>query len=314
MARQIAYQLTGLVAALLVASALVYVLTVSLPGDPTLALFRAQYGMEATPDPAILAQIRQDAGFDRPLPVQYVEWLNRVVQGDFGRSHVTQQPAWSLVMDRIGVTLLLSFGGVALALAAGLGAAFLAVRSRPLYEPTSALAQTFYTIPDYLLAVLGMLVFAVVLGWLPVAGWGSVRAAVLPLLVVASGPWAVFTRLTITGLQEGLRSDWAWTARAKGLSEAVIVRRHAMPSALTPVVNIAGLTLGAALSSTLIVEVIFAIPGAGRLLFDAIAARDIPVVQAALMVQVTIAVVANRLADLLVIQLDPVLRSAERER
>src|SRR5690606_40551383 len=131
-----------------------------------------------------------------------------------------------------------------------------AVRWRRLRDPAVAVTQSFYTMPDYLLAVLGILIFAVALGWLPVAGWGSPRAAVLPLAIVAAGPWALFTRLTMTGLEEGLRADWAQTARAKGLSEAVIIRRHAMPHALVPVVSLAGLTLGSAISSSLIVEVI----------------------------------------------------------
>lgn len=314
MTGRLAAQLLGLLAALILASALVYVLTVSLPGDPARAVFRAQYGPDANPDPAVLQAIREEAGFDQPLPLQYLHWLTDAVRGDFGRSYTTQQPAGALVLDRLGVTLVLSFGGLGIALALSLPAAAAAVRWRRAHGATVALTQSLYTVPDYLLAVLGVLVFAVVLGWLPVAGWGEPQAAVIPLLVVAVGPWALFTRLTITGLEEGLRSDWAQTARAKGLSDAAVIRRHAMPHAVIPVVNILGLSLGSALSSTLIVEVIFAIPGAGRLLFDGIAARDLPVVQAGLMVQVTLAVVANRVADIAVLWLDPVLRSSERTR
>src|SRR5690606_30034098 len=169
MTGRLAAQLLGLVAALLLASALVYVLTVSLPGDPARALFRAQYGADATPDPAALARIREEAGFDQPLLAQYGAWLGDAVTGDFGRSYTTQQPAWSLVMDRLDVTLILALGGLGLALALSLPSAAAAVRWRRLHEPTAALAQSFYTVPDYLLAVLGILVFAVGLGWLPVA-------------------------------------------------------------------------------------------------------------------------------------------------
>lgn len=314
MARRLASHLIALAVALVAASAFVYVLTVQLPGDPALAVFRAQYGTEMNPEPAILERIRREAGFSDPLPVQYVRWLGGALRGDFGRSYITQQDAWSLVTDRLGVTLMLSFGGVLLGFGAAVAAAVTATQWRRLHGPMTNVAQTFQTTPDYLLAALGILLFAVALGWVPVSGWGSLRQAIVPLLVVASGPWAAFTRLMITGLDEGMRSDWARTARAKGLRDSTIVRRHALPHAMGPSINLAGLAVGAAISSTLVVEVIFAIPGAGRLLFDAIAARDLPVVQAALTVQVVIAVTANRVADFLVVQLDPVLRTAERAR
>jgi peptide/nickel transport system permease protein len=313
-ARRLAAQFFALAVALVAASAFVYVLTVQLPGDPALAVFRAQFGTEMNPEPAILERIREEAGFDDPLPVQYGRWLGRALTGDFGRSYITRQDAWGLVSDRLGVTLVLAFGGVLLGFAAAVGAALTAVQWRRVHGPMTNLAQTFQTTPDYLLAALGILLFAVALGWVPVTGWGSPQQAIVPLLVVASGPWAAFTRLMITGLDEGMRSDWARTARAKGLRESTIIRRHALPHALGPSINVAGLAVGAAISSTLVVEVIFAIPGAGRLLFDAIAARDLPVVQAALTVQVVIAVTANRIADILVVQLDPVLRTSERAR
>ena len=301
-------RLPAFVLTLLLASFLVYVVTVRLPGDPALALFRARYGDAVTPVPEQVEAIRREAGFDRPLPLQYGRWLGAALRGDFGRSYTLKRQVMPMLLERLPVTLVLSAGSVALALLLSIPLAVVAGRWRVPRRIVFTLTQGGISVPEYFLALVLVLVFAVRLRVFPVAGWGSVPAAVLPLATLAAYPCAVFTRLILTGVDENLRTDWARTARAKGLSENVLRFRHILPHALLPVVSLVGVAMSGALSSALVAEVIFAIPGVSRLLFDAIQHRDIPVVQACLVVQVSLAVLANTLADLSLRQLNPMLK------
>lgn len=308
MAQAVLVRVLGFGVTLLVASFLVYAITVKLPGDPALALFRARYGDAAPPVPEQIAAIRSEAGFDKPIVVQYGRWLGRVLHGDLGRSYAHRRPVWPDLRDRLPVTLTLSAGAIVAALLLAAPLAVLGGRWPVAGRAVLGVTQLGISTPDYVLALVLVLVFAVRLGALPVAGWGSVTAAILPVATLAMYPTAMFTRLIMTGMEENSRTDWARTARAKGLSETRTRFRHILPHALLPVVSLTGVAMSGALSSALIAEVIFAIPGVSRMLYEAIGQRDIPVVQACLVVQVTLAVLANTLADVGLRALNPTLR------
>lgn len=312
MAGRLVAALPGFLLTLVVASFLVYTLTVRLPGDPALALFRARFGENVPADPTQLEAIRREAGFDQPMPVQYGRWLLSALRGDLGSSYTLRRPVLPMLLQRLPTTLALSIGAVVLALAVAVPLAVVAGRWALPRRLVFALTQGGISMPDYFLAIVLMLVFAVRLRLLPVAGWGSPAAAVLPLLTLAAYPCALFTRLVMSGVDEYLRADWARTARAKGLSESRLRFRHVLPHALLPVVSLTGVAMSGALSSALIAEVVFAIPGVSRMLFEGIQHRDIPVVQACLLVQVSLAVVANALAEQGLRLLNPTLRTAAR--
>lgn len=312
MAGRLVAFLPGFLGTLLIASFLVYVLTVRLPGDPALALFRARFGENAPAGSEQLEAIRREAGFDQPLPVQYGRWLLDILRGDFGTSYTLRRPVLPMLAERLHTTLALSIGAIVVAVALSVPLAVVAGRWPPLRQLAFALTQGGVSLPDYFLALVLMLVFAVRLRVLPVAGWESPAAVVLPVATLAAYPCALFTRLIMTGVDEHLRADWARTARAKGLSEARLRFRHVLPHALFPVVSLIGVAMSGALSSALIAEVVFAIPGVSRMLYEGIQHRDIPVVQACLLVQVSLAVAANALADVSLRYLNPTLRAADR--
>ena len=297
-----------LVATLLVASFLIYALTVLAPGDPALALFRARYGEQAPPIAEQIEEIRREAGFDRPLVEQYATWLGRAVRGDLGVSFTSRRPVAPAVAERLPTTLILAFGTLALAAALCVPAGVFAARRRWTTTLMLAVTQLGISLPDYFVALMLVLVFAVGLGALPAAGWGTPAAFVLPALVLGLGPWASFTRLMLAGIDEAMRSDWVRTGTAKGLSERVLLLRHALPHASLPIVNRFGVNASEALATGLVVEVIFAIPGLGRLLYDAVTERDIPTVQACLLIQVTLAVLATSTADAALRWLNPLTR------
>lgn len=310
MKRTVAVEITAIVLTAVAATFIAYALTLRMPGDPALAIWRAQHG-EAPPDPAKLEEIREEAGFDDPLVVQYGRWLRDAVRGDMGESYVTGRAVFPQLMERLPTTLLLAFGSLGLGLVAAIPMGILAVRSRWLNRAMLFVTQLGLSIPDYFLALLLVIFLGLWLNLVPVAGWGSPRAAIVPVVTLAAYPWALFARMVAQGIAEHGASDWARTARAKGLREQTILLRHLLPHSLPPVFGLLGILAGGALSASLIVEVIFAIPGAGRLLFDAVAQRDIPMVQAGLVVQVAIAVTCGRLADLATRAVNPTLRRSE---
>ena len=293
---------------LLLASFLVYALTVVVPGDPALAVFRARFGDAAPPLAEQIEAIRREARFDRPLVEQYAVWLAGAVTGDLGQSFTRKRPVWSLVAERLPVTLTLTLGALLLALVLAIPAGIVFARQGWWTRAGLGATQLGISTPDYFLALVLMLVLAVHLRLFPVAGWGTPAAFVLPAATLAFRPWSTFTRLIMAGLDQAMRSDWARTGRAKGLDERTLLLRHALPHTLLPVVALVGVAASGALGAGLVAEVIFAIPGLGRLLYEAIGERDIPLIQGCLLVQVSLAVTANAAADAAMRWLNPTLR------
>jgi peptide/nickel transport system permease protein len=295
-----------------VVSVVVFSLIHLTPGDPVSIMLREEA------DPATAATLRRQLGLDRPLPFQYLRWLGRAVQGELGRSIRTNQPVTDAIRQRVPVTLSLAATALLVALVIGLPAGILAALRRNSVVDVAAtlVAISGVSLPSFWLAILLILVFSVTLGWLPPLGWVSpgrdlvawVRSLVLPSVTLGVAIAAVVMRMTRASLLEVLELDYVRTARAKGLPERRIVLGHALGNALLPVVTVVGLQAGALLGGAVITETIFALPGVGRLLVDAIFQRDFPIVQGVVLFLAVNFLIVNLLVDLTYAWLDPRIR------
>jgi peptide/nickel transport system permease protein len=282
------------------------------PGDPA----QVELGEQATPE--TVAALHHQLGLDKPVPVQYAIWLGRVVRGNLGKSLANSQSVVSLIGERLPVTLELGILVFVfhLVLAVILGI-LSAIYRRSLIGPAVTLfASVFFSFPDFFLAILLILLFAVKLQWLPVSGYvplygsGSdvvqnLQHMILPVLTLSLGAAAFLARLIRSSLLETLFLDYIRTARAKGLSESTVILRHAMKNAALPVVTLLGLRIGFILSGAFIVEYIFALPGVGRLAVDAISSRDYPIVQGVVLIIALMVMLANLITDISYAAVDP---------
>jgi peptide/nickel transport system permease protein len=295
-----------------VVSVVVFSLIHLTPGDPVRIMLREEA------DPATVATLRHQLGLDRPLPLQYLTWLGRAVQGELGRSIRTNQPVMDAIRQRAPVTLSLAMAALLVALAIGLPAGILAaLRRNSVVDVVATLvAIAGVSLPSFWLAILLILVFSVALGWLPPLGWVSpgrdlvawAQSLVLPAVTLGVAIAAVVMRMTRASLLEVLELDYVRTARAKGLAEHWVVLGHALQNALIPVVTVVGLQAGALLGGAVITETIFALPGVGRLLVDAIFQRDFPIVQGVVLFLAVNFLLVNLLVDLAYAWLDPRIR------
>lgn len=283
---------------------LTFLLLHMVPGDPV----EVMLGESASV--ADRAKLRAELGLDRPLPVQFADYLGRLARGDFGRSIHTHAAIAELLAQRIPATARLALLAFALALMLGLplGIAAALRHGRWADRAATGCALALSAMPHFWLGPLLMLVFALWLPWLPVSGMESGASIVLPALTLACGLAALLTRMTRASLLETLGEDFVRTARAKGLPERVVLLRHALRPALLPVVTLAGLQLGSLLAGTVITETVFGWEGVGRLLVESIEKRDYPVTQACVLVIALSYVMVNLLTDLLHARLDPRVR------
>jgi ABC-type dipeptide/oligopeptide/nickel transport system permease component len=283
-----------------------------LPGDPALILA----GQDASAE--TLAAIRQANGLDQPLPIQYIVWLRNVVRGDLGVSFFTKAPVSQLLSQRLPATLELGIAGMLLSLVIGVPTGILAaVRSHRLPDwVISAFNGLAVAVPGFWLGILAILLFSLVLGWLPPGGRGDLfkdpglelKFLVLPAVTLALPFAAGLSRLVKGSMLEVLGDDYIRTARAKGVSQAGVVWQHALRNALVPVATILGLQFGRLLGGAVITESVFSWPGIGRLIRDSIANRDYAVVQACLLLLVFVFIVINLLTDIAYGVLDPRIR------
>lgn len=296
-------------AVLLGVATVVFVL-VHMAGDPLAGLVPPGSSAEQT------ASIRRHYGLDRPLPEQYATFLAHAVRGDFGRSWRQDQPALGAVLDRLPATLALS--GAALALAIGIGVPLglvAAMRPLPGVGPlTTLLTVSGQALPGFWLGTLLILVFAVRLSWLPPSGADGPRALVLPAITLAAFPAATIARLLRASVGETLRRDFVRTARGKGLAPRAVAWRHALPNGLLPLLAYFGVQAGYLVGGAVIVEAVFAYPGVGRLALGAVTDRDLPLLQAFVIVVAALIVGINLIVDLLGRWLDPRLRTVARSR
>ena len=275
-----------------------------LSGDPI--------GLLVSPDapPEEIQRLRERHGLNDPLPVQYAVFLRDVVRGDFGTSLRYGQDALSVVVERIPATLQIAFAAFALAVIVAVPIGILsAVRpNSPVDNLAMVLALVGQAVPTFFLGIVLILVFAVRLGWFPTSGLGSPSGLVLPSITLGAFAMASITRLTRAAMLEVLNQDYVRTARAKGLRDATVINRHALRNALVPVVTIMGLQFGGLLGGSVVTETVFALPGMGRLIIQAIGNRDYPVVQAGVFLIAIAFVGVNLVVDLLYAALDPRIR------
>ena len=271
------------------------------PGDPAQLL--------AGPDATIEDVQRDRFGLDEPLPVQYVQFVKGVFDGSL-ESMKYEVPAIGLITSRLKNTAVLAGAALLLSVALGVMAGILsAVRRYSWIDYLStSLALIGVSMPAFWLAIMLVMLFAVELGWLPAAGMGGVRHIVLPAIVLGTGSAGIIARMTRSTMMDVLRQDYVTTARAKGLTERVVVYLHALRNAMIPTVTVIGMQIGSLLTGAVLTESVFAWPGVGRLLVDSILGRDYPVVQATLLVVAFIYVGANLLVDILYAFLDPRIR------
>lgn len=286
---------------LLGASVLVFLSIRLIPGDPALIFA----GDHATPE--LIAQTRRELGLDRPLWTQYAIFVRRALGGDLGTSTRTGRPVADELMPRYRMTLVLAGAAIAFSAAVGVPLGIVAAvrRGRGPDKLGVAVALLGVSLPTFLLGILLQLALAVRLGWFPVAGAQSWHHLVLPAASLGAFPVAHITRLLRTSLLDSLGEDYTRTARAKGLSESRVVLRHALRPALIPAVTIVGLQFGAMLGASVFAEAVFTWPGVGRYLVQAIAFRDYPVVQGAVLLLAVTYVAANLAVDLAYAWLDP---------
>ena len=290
-------------------SFVVFMIIHLVPGDPV----RVMLGLQA--DQAKVEEIRQLMGFDRPLLVQYVDWLWNALQGDLGQSFITGQSVSEAVFQRLPATLSLAVAALLIALIIALPAGIIsAVYPRSAWDYSAMLfSQIGVSIPDFWMGIMFILVFSLALGWLPPSGytsptedfWGWLSHLILPALTVGLISASIMTRFVRSAMLETLHEDFVRTARAKGLAERRTLLRHVLPNAAIPIVTIVGLQMAALLGGVVIVEIIFAWPGLGRLALDAVIRRDYPMVQGAVLLVALSFAVINLLVDLLYAYLDP---------
>jgi peptide/nickel transport system permease protein len=260
-------------------------------------------------------QLRVDLGFADPVPVQYARFWMNLVRGDFGQSLRARQPAMDLVLARLPATLELAAAGLAFSvvLAVPLGALAAVRRGSALDTLTMVIAIAGQGIPVFVLGVLLVLVFGVLLHWLPTFGRGEVWHLILPAATAGTFNLARLSRLTRSAFLDVLQTDYVRTARVKGLPERTVFFKHSLKNAGIPIASTIGLTFSTFLGGAVITESIFAWPGIGRLLIDSVLRRDIPVVQASVFVIALLVIAVNLLTDLSYAWLDPRIKLAQRE-
>lgn len=289
-------------------SLVAFALTHIAPGDPA-----REYAIRVTdapPTPAAVERIRGELGLDRPLPVQYVGWLGAALTGDLGISYSTRRPVTAEIGQRLWPTAELAVPAAVLSLAVAipLGTASAIRRNRVSDQVVRVGAIAGASIPNFYLALLLMAFVAAPLEVFPIAGRHGVASAVLPVLVLATGPTAVLTRFTRSTVLEVLDEDYVRAARARGVARLALLRRHVVRPSLIGVVTAFGLSLAALLSGTVIVEAIFAWPGLGRLGLNAIHDRDFPLIQGFVVYSGVLFVVINLVIDLTYAVIDPRVR------
>jgi ABC-type dipeptide/oligopeptide/nickel transport system permease component len=280
---------------------LTFLLVHLVPGDPV----EVMLGESASS--ADRAALRADLGLDKPLAVQFGQYLNKLAHGDFGVSIHTKQPIVEMLQARYPATVKLALLSLVIGLLIGVPLGIYAALNAGHWQDfvVTIVSVRLSAMPAFWLGPLLMLLFAVWLGWLPVSGMDSPSTIVLPALTLGFGLSAILTRMTRTSLLEVLNDDFIRTARAKGLSERTVILRHALRAALLPIITIVGLQMGSLLAGTVITETIFSWDGIGRLLVESIEKRDYPVTQACVLVVALSYVLVNALTDVVYRMADP---------
>jgi len=313
MAKTIAFVLLRLIATLFAVTFLTFLMVALLPGDPVDTILGT--GPRA---PGIEEQIREDLNLDDPFIVRYFAWLGDAVTGDLGTSYVTDQPVSDTIQSRLPVTAQLAFMSIFIAVVVAIPVGVLGAYKQGKWPDTvtSAGVQVALSIPNFIFGIFLIWLFAVQLGWLPASNWSrlsdglaaNMKTAILPALSLALAQMALFSRLVRSDMMATLRENYILSARAKGLSDRYILFRHALRPSSLSLMTIVGISFGALLGGTVVIESLFAIPGLGFSLIAAINGRDILVIQGITVFIAAMFVIINTIVDLLYAVLDPRIR------
>ncbi len=286
---------------LLGVSVVTFGLTFLIPADPVAMIA----GRNSTP--AIREQIRHQLGLDKPLPAQYAGYLARLVQGDLGKSYARKSDVGALVASRLPPTLLLMFAAIIAELLIGLPAGIYAASRRGRLGDKVAMTLSFLSVstPQFVLGLTLLYIFAYVLNWFPLGGYGKFSNLILPAVTLglAGGGW--YSRMMRSSMIEVLRNDYIRTARAKGMPEWRVIAKHALRNAILPIVAMIGLDIGIFMSGVVVVENVFGWPGIGQLMWQAIQSLDIPIIMGVTIVAAVFIVLGNLIADMIAPLVDP---------
>jgi peptide/nickel transport system permease protein len=309
-------RLIQLIPVLLLVSIIVFSFVHFLPGD----VIDVLAGEEEIEDPEVRAALEKEFGLDKPIYIQYLIWLGRVVQGNFGKSLVTRRPIALELFERIPATIYLALVSIGLALVISIPLGTLAsVKRNSLVDYTAQTTSLLgISIPEFWFAIMCILFFSLYLGWLPSSEYysptedlgKSLKHLILPALAVGFRQAAYTTRLTRSSMLDEVHKEYVDTARSLGLPERKVLYKYTLRNALIPTLTISGIQLYQLLGGTVVVETIFAWPGIGRAIFEAIVSRDFPLIQAGVLVLATFAVLINLLVDLMYRLLNPRVRLA----
>ena len=316
MARIIALRLARLLATLLAVTFLSFIMTSFLPGDPALVVL----GQDNIQNQELYEQTREDLGLNDPIPVRYFNWLGDALQGDLGVSYINAgQEVGDIIVDRVPVTTQLALMAIVIAvvLAVPIGIIGAYRQGRMADTITSAGSQVALSIPNFITGIFLIWLFSVQLQWLPASNWNRItdkgvwanfQTAIMPATALALTQLAIFSRLVRSDMIRTLQENYILSARAKGLSDRYILFRHALRPSSLSLATIVGINFGALLGGTVVIETLFAIPGLGFRLINAISQRDILVIQGITVFVATVYVVINTLVDLFYSVLDPRIR------
>jgi glutathione transport system permease protein len=302
----IAKRLLGTLPTLVLVTIAVFMFVHVLPGDP------ARLAAGADADEATVALVRHQLGLDLPLPAQFVRYTERMLHGDLGESLRTRRPVSQEIADRFMPTFVLTLTSMAWSVIFGLvvGVTSAVWRNRAPDAIGMTLAVSGISFPAFALGMVLMQIFSVQLGWLPSIGGGSWRHYILPSITLGAGVAAVMARFTRAAFVEVMQEDYVRTARAKGLSEWIVIVKHTFRNALIPVVTMMGLQFGFLLGGSIVVEAVFAWPGMGSLLVDSVNMRDYPVIQGLILLFSTEFIVINIVVDVLYGLINPTIHYA----
>jgi len=308
MGRYVLGRLFQLVPVLILISLIVFAVMHLLPGDPALLMLAGAEGGAITPER--LNELREQMGLNDPLAVQYMNFVFNAVQGDLGSSIRFQVPVTELILDRFGSTMELAVAGLVVAIAIGMPLGMIAAARKGGWIDTLCMTLSYVgsSMPVYWLGLLLVLLFSFTLGWFPSAGGGSFQALVLPAVTLGLLSAGVLARLIRSSMLEVATEDYMRTARAKGLPPRLIILRHGLKNAMIPVLTMMGLQFGALLAGTVVTETVFSRPGLGRLIVNAILAKDYPLVQGSILFLAVVYLLVNLAVDIAYGWLDPRIR------
>lgn len=313
MVKTIAFIMLRLIATLLAVTFLTFAMVALLPGDPVDTILGT-----GPRNPGVEEQIREDLNLDDPFVVRYVAWLGDAVTGDLGTSYITDQPVSDTIKDRLPVTAQLAIMSIMISVLVAIPIGVLGAYKQGGWQDStsSAFVQVALSIPNFIFGIFLIWLFAVQLNWLPASNWNRIseglfdnfKTSILPALALALAQMAVFSRLIRSDMIATLQEDYILSARAKGLSDKYILFRHALRPSSLSLMTIIGISFGALLGGTVVIETLFAVPGLGFSLINAINGRDILVIQGITVFIAAMFVIINTVVDLLYAVLDPRIR------